>query len=314
MSNPAIQVAAGVVVNPQGQILVAKRPQEKHQGGLWEFPGGKIEAGESAHEALARELHEEVGIRITVSEPLITIKHSYPDKTVCLRVLRVTQFNGKAWGREGQDVAWVPPADLLNLDFPAANKPIVAAARLPQRLMITGAFDTETEFLHRLQQGLKHQVGMVQFRAPWLNQEDYVHLARKAHAVCRSHGIPLVANCPLEAFQKVRCEGLHLPSAALRQASVRPVTKSVWLSAACHDFAEIQQAQSLGVDFVSLSPVQSTTTHPDQPAIGWERFQDMVEQAALPVYALGGIQEEDLARATAAGAQGIAAVGAFWNR
>ena len=122
-----VEVAAGVIYNPQGQILIAKRAANQHQGGFWEFPGGKIEAGESAQEALARELQEELAIRVSESEPLIRIEHEYSDKSVVLDVWCVTAFSGKARGVEGQPLEWVLPSDLKNYDFPAANEPIIEA-------------------------------------------------------------------------------------------------------------------------------------------------------------------------------------------
>ena len=313
MNSKIVQVAAGVVVNAEGEILIAKRPMKKHQGGLWEFPGGKIEGGESAHQALARELQEEVGIHITVSEPLIKIKHSYPDKTVCLHVLRVTEFEGHAWGCEGQEVAWVSPDKLLHLEFPAANTPIVAAARLPGTLMITGNFDTPNECLQKLERGLAKAPGMVQFRAPWLSTDDYLALARRVHAVCRARSVPLIANCPLPVFQAIACEGLHLTSARLKSAKGRPVGGDIWLSAACHDLSNLQQAEAIGVDFVTLSPVLATSTHPNQSALGWDKFGRLIENARLPIYALGGMSVEDMSIAKLSGAQGIAAIGFFWE-
>lgn len=308
-----IQVAAGVVVNTEGEVLLAKRPLNKHQGGLWEFPGGKIEPGESAHGALSRELEEEVGISIAASEPLIRIQHAYPDKTVCLNVLRVDQFLGEAWGREGQDIAWVAPEDLPKLAFPAANKPIVTAVRLPRQLMITGAFDTETELLDLLRQGLSKPVGMVQFRAHGLDDQSYIRLARKAHSLCKSLGVPMIANCAVPTFREINCEGLHLTSPRLCEMQSRPVAQALWLSAACHNAEELRHAEAIGVDFVSLSPVRATATHAGQEALGWEAFGQMLTAAKLPVYALGGMREKDLAPAVAAGAQGIAAIGEYWQ-
>ncbi len=318
--NKIIHVAAGVVTNARGQILVAKRSREKHQGGLWEFPGGKVEAGESIRSALARELEEEVGIGISAAEPLIRIRHDYPDKRVCLDVLQVNSFTGEAWGREGQDIDWVAPSDLPHLQFPAANIPIVAAARLPRQLMITGAFQTERECLRllsqRLGQGLKSPIGMVQLRAPWLAADDYLQLARKAYELCRAQGIPMLVNCDMDSFRILEsegcCDGLHLRSQALALLDERPIARNLWLSAACHNGEEIRRAEALGVDFVYLSPVQPTQSHPGRVPLGWPNFAAQAEAAKLPVYALGGLGPDDLNRAIASGAQGVAAISAYW--
>src|SRR5688572_26609374 len=122
-----IHVAVGAIINPQSQILVALRLASAHQGGLWEFPGGKVEEGESVHQALVRELKEELGIIISVSHHLISVQHAYPEKTVQLDVRWVEHFQGIPQGREGQQVKWVNPHDLSSLEIPAANQPIVTA-------------------------------------------------------------------------------------------------------------------------------------------------------------------------------------------
>jgi len=122
-----IRVAAGVIFNQRKEVLLALRPLHKHQGGLWEFPGGKIEAGESIEAALARELLEELDIVVLASEPFLVTEHDYGDKQVCLEVRLVRRHAGKARGREGQELAWVPIRGLSERRFPAANDPIVKA-------------------------------------------------------------------------------------------------------------------------------------------------------------------------------------------
>ncbi len=126
----AVRVAVGIVVDATGAILIARRPDHVHQGGLWEFPGGKVEAGETAETALRRELHEELGIVIQAAEPLLEIRHSYPEKIVVLDVWRVTAYHGEPHGREGQPLLWIMPEALADFGFPAADGPIIARLRL----------------------------------------------------------------------------------------------------------------------------------------------------------------------------------------
>lgn len=126
-NNQSIHVAVGVVANARQEILLALRPVDVHQGGLWEFPGGKVEPGETVQTALARELNEELGIHCTEFSSLIEIRHDYGDKAVFLDVWWVKQFTGDAIGREGQSVRWVSASELTDYAFPEANKPIVAA-------------------------------------------------------------------------------------------------------------------------------------------------------------------------------------------
>ena len=127
MSVKVVHVAVGVVINAQQQILIALRPEHAHQGGLWEFPGGKVERGESVQQALARELEEELGIQAVSFSPLTEIHHDYGDKQVHLDVWWVNQFEGIAEGREGQPLKWVSAEGLKNYSFPEANKPIIDA-------------------------------------------------------------------------------------------------------------------------------------------------------------------------------------------
>ena len=124
----------GVITNADDEVLVARRHDHLHQGGLWEFPGGKVAAGESVQEALARELHEELGIRVEQAAPLLTIEHDYPDRSVRLEVWHVLAFRGSAHGREGQPLRWLPAAALDPADFPAANAPIIAAVQTLQAM------------------------------------------------------------------------------------------------------------------------------------------------------------------------------------
>lgn len=122
-----IHVVAAVIYNRRHQILLARRPLDKHQGGKWEFPGGKVEPNESAKSALQRELLEELGIEAepTSMQPFLEIKHAYSDKNIWLDVWTVHQFQCEPIGREGQAIAWFELAQLQDLDFPAANLPLL---------------------------------------------------------------------------------------------------------------------------------------------------------------------------------------------
>jgi 8-oxo-dGTP diphosphatase len=122
-------VAVGIVADTSGAILIARRPDHAHQGGRWEFPGGKVEAAETVATALQRELHEELGITVQAAEPWLQVRHAYPDKTVLLDVWRVTAWRGELHGREGQPLRWASPAELANFAFPAADAPIIARLR-----------------------------------------------------------------------------------------------------------------------------------------------------------------------------------------
>ena len=120
-----VTVAVGILIDPQGRVLITRRAPQTHQGGLWEFPGGKVEPGETIADALARELKEELGVTVLISEPFMTLQHDYGDQCVCLAVYRVTSWRGEPSGMEGQPLAWQQPKNLTDWPFPDANQPIL---------------------------------------------------------------------------------------------------------------------------------------------------------------------------------------------
>lgn len=310
-----IHVAAAVIVDSQDRILIARRPDDKHQGGLWEFPGGKVEPGEDVRVALARELDEELGIQVTRARPLIRISHHYPDKSVLLDVWKVTGFAGDAHGREGQPVQWVAPHALKKYTFPAANRPIVFAAQLPPRLWITGSLEKEDL------DSLKHKIsfaagkGSSQFmlRDPRLNEVQLAEIYQQLKPWCDAKGYPLVLNASVALGNKLEADRLHLTSARLAELDKRESFAGGWLSASCHNETELERAAALGLDFVTLSPVARTTSHPDAEPLGWSRFYELTEKAVIPAYALGGVGEEDLSQAWQRGAQGVASISGWWD-
>ncbi|HEX7764847.1 MAG TPA: 8-oxo-dGTP diphosphatase MutT, partial [Cellvibrio sp.] len=174
--NKLVHVAVGVIYRPDGNILIAKRPDSAHQGGLWEFPGGKVDAGETIQQALARELREELNIHVLASEPLIQIRHHYADKSVLLDVHRITRFAGEACGNEGQPIQWVDVEQLKGFEFPAANRPIISAINLPSTYAITGALTNEPDFIARVTNVLAAGVGILQLRIPNLSPVNHQEL------------------------------------------------------------------------------------------------------------------------------------------
>lgn len=127
----AVHVVAGVLRASDGRILISKRPEHVHQGGLWEFPGGKLEQGETPRQGLDRELNEELGVKVTSACPLIKVQHAYPDRTILLDTWMVEGFTGVPMGREGQALNWIQPKDLDPGLFPLADGPIIRALQRP---------------------------------------------------------------------------------------------------------------------------------------------------------------------------------------
>lgn len=312
-----LHVAAAVIEDQAGRILLARRPDHLHQGGLWEFPGGKVESGEDVRRALVRELEEEVGIIITHAAPLIRIPYAYPEKKVLLDVWRVTAFDNVAYGAEGQVIEWVEPGRLRDYDFPAANWPIVTAAMLPSRYLITpepGDAADWPAFMSRLEALIDSGIHLIQLRAKCLSDNEYRPLARKVIALGRQKGATVLLNASVECARELDADGLHLCSSRMRLLQERPLEPYKWLSASCHNLEELQHAIAIGADFAVLSPIKPTTSHPDAEPIGWDAFHLMAEQSSIPLYALGGMSEGDIDTAWVRGGQGIAAIGSLWQK
>lgn len=309
--SPLPVVAAAVVRG--GQVLIARRPEHLHQGGLWEFPGGKREPGETAAAALHRELREELGIEPLAARRLICITHAYPDRTVELDVHLVSRFRGEPQGREGQAIRWVTPPALNRYRFPAANVPIITALRLPPTYLITGAFRSEEDFTARLCAALEHGVRLVQLRAKHLSAPASRELAVQALALCRDHGAALLLNAEPELVVELGADGVHLDTRRLMSMRARPLPQGLWVAASTHSRMELEQAVRIGADFAVLGPVAPTASHPGAAALGWPAFAQLIGPVPVPVYALGGVGPADLATAFAHGAQGVAGIRAYWG-
>ncbi|MES2820611.1 MAG: Nudix family hydrolase [Pseudomonadota bacterium] len=308
-----VQVAAAVIRRPDGRILIARRADTQHQGGLWEFPGGKVEAGETVEAALARELEEELGIVLGAARPLIQVRHDYPDKQVLLDVWEVSAFSGEPRGIEGQPLAWVTPRELGDYAFPAANQPIVAAARLPSHYLITPQGLDTPALLHGLREALARGVRLVQLRAPDMYDPQYRDLAVDAVGLCAGKA-QLMLKGPLEWLGDFPAAGWHLTAAQLHQyaSKGRPFPATRWLAASCHNLEELRLAEQMGVDFVTLSPVQATLSHPEAVPLGWPTAAELLQGFNKPAFLLGGLGPDDTVTAWQAGAQGVAGIRGFW--
>lgn len=311
---PVVHVAVGVLSDAHAKILIARRSSAAHQGGLWEFPGGKLEPGESLEQALARELHEELGVVCGGFTPLIQIAHDYGDKQVLLDVCRVSQVAGTPMGKEGQPLQWVSAAELSQYAFPAANYPIINALQLPSCMAITGGFNTASECFKRVEAALAQGVGLLQLRAPALSECELAELLPELLARCRARQARLVVNTDALSALAAKADGVHLNSARLRALADRPpALASSLLGASCHTAADVQRANALGLDYIVLSPVAATGSHPGAVPLGWPAFAQLTAQAQMPVYALGGMGPADIVTAQHAGGQGVAGISAWWR-
>jgi 8-oxo-dGTP diphosphatase len=314
MSAQGLRVVAGVLRDAAGRVLLAQRPSGKHLAGLWEFPGGKVESDEATVDALARELREELGIVVESARPLIAAAHDYPDRCIVLDAWEVTAWSGTPVAHEHAALAWAEVDELSRVPMPPADLPVVAALRLPERYLITPALPPgrADDVLRGIERALAGGIRLVQLRLPGWTREQLAPVARRVRDICHAQGarVLLAGDSMLAAV--LGLDGVHLPARVAATLSARPLPSGASVGVSCHDAAELAHAHAIGADFATLSPVHATASHPDREPLGWDRFADLVATARLPVYALGGMEGEDVDEARMSGAQGIAAIRALW--
>ncbi|MGY0797699.1 Nudix family hydrolase [Lysobacter sp. A286] len=312
-----VQVVAGVIRDARGRILLTRRTEGRDLAGRWEFPGGKVDPGESAEAALARELDEELGIQVDVGAALIKVPQIYPDKRLTLDVRQIVQWRGRPRGCEGQALAWVPPHKLSSYPMPPADRPVVAALLQPELYLVTPDIGptmpalAEEEWLDALDRALAQGIRRVQLRAPSADPKRWPELAATAAARCLAAGAEVLVNGDA-ALASALGIGLHLRAAQLSSATTRPVADGALLAASCHTIEDLRAAEVLGCDFAVLGSIKPTASHPGAAGIGWDGFARLREHVSLPLYGIGGLGPDDLAAARLHGAQGIAAIRAFW--
>ena len=297
------EVAAAVIERPDGTFLLAQRPEGKPYPGYWEFPGGKIEAGESAHDALVRELREELGIEVTHATPWITRVYAYTHATVRLHFFRVTGWQKEPEPLEDQDIKWqiVGAPDVAPM-LPA-NAPVLAALALPAIMVVSSAAETGiSAWISKLEERLPQERLLVQVREKELDPLRLQHLLSRVMARAEPLGSRVVVNSGCGRFPQAT--GIHLTAKDLMAAPSRP--DGILVGASCHDERELARAAELPIDYVVLGAVNATPSHPGGAVLGWERAAALIANYPLPVYLIGGLRRTDLARAREAGAHGIA--------
>lgn len=310
--HPRDHIVLGIVYNETGdKVLIARRPRGLHLGGLWEFPGGKMRDGETAPDALKRELFEEVNIEADDCAPVISFDYDYPDRSLRFEVWKVRHWSGEATGKEGQETRWADADSLSAQDFPPANRGVIAACKLPGIYLITPDLDSYPPvFMDELRGHLQAGVKLVQFRSK--SAHDHKPAVMEMVDACRNHGAELMVNSTPEFAREVGAHGVHLTGERLLQLTERPLPAAFQVAASCHNPEELNHAVRLGVDFCVLSPVREPSGKPGIP-LGWNRFSGMAGRIPVPVYALGGMKLSDLDRARRHGAQGIALISDVWG-
>ncbi|WP_298186022.1 Nudix family hydrolase [Acidiferrobacter sp.] len=295
-------VVAAIIRDDDGRVLVARRPAGKVGAGLWEFPGGKVGAGESQGEALRRELYEELDITVGACTFLPHYRAAAPPG-IDLAFWRVDAYEGVARGREGQEIRWGLPDALPDLPFLPADRPILARLRLPSFYLISDVDRFgEALFEKRLVEAAARDALLVQLREPWPASRLRAY-AQHLRALLAPYGGRLIVNGDPDELVGA-ADGTHLSAARLARVDTRPVAALV--GASCHDVGELRRAAAVGCDFAVLSPVKPTPSHPDATPLGWARFRELAAEVLLPIYALGGMTTADRVVAEAHLAQGVA--------
>jgi len=316
MPEKIIDVAVGVLLRPDGTVLLGNRPADKPWPGWWELPGGKLEPGESVLQALTRELKEEIGITVTQATPWVTYVHTYPTTTVRLAFCRVTEWTDEPQGLEGQLLRWVPidsAQDVPQL-LPATYPPL-RWLQLPSIYAISSAGSPEQlpQFLNRLDQGLAAGLKLFQWREPsWPGgpaQADLHQALQSVLARCHAADAQVLVNSIHPEAWWHEADGVHLRSLDAANLTNRPILdKGKRVGVSTHNLTELEHARVLDADFAVLGPVLPTASHPGHPGIGWDRFAQLNAQAGLPVFALGGQSTATLAHAQSVGGHGFAGI------
>ena len=305
-----IHVVAGVIRDARGRILLARRTEGRDLAGLWEFPGGKREPGETEEDALVRELREELGIEARIGAPLIAVPQRYPDKHLVLDVRMVDAWQSPARGREGQALAWVPGDRLGRYPMPPADRPVVAALREPAQFAVTPVPADMPDWERTVARILDAGAMRVQLRGGVVGNASWRRAVEAAVARCRDARADVLVNADIELARALGV-GVQLKAAQLATLQGRPLPEGQSVGASCHDAADLAHAERLGCDFAVLGHVAATPSHPGAAPLGWKGFAALRAGVSLPIYAIGGLGPADLDIARAHGAQGIAGIRAF---
>ena len=316
-------VSVGVMICADGLVLLAQRPADKDWAGYWEFPGGKIEANETAEQALKRELKEELGIDVITLYPWLTQHYDYPAKydalgkletpakKVKLHFYMVTQWEGAPAGLENQNISWQNPDKITVSPMLPANAPIVTALRLPSIYAITNLHELgQDHFIERLKITLQNGLMMLLVREKELSVDELQVFAKQVIELSIPHKAKVFIHSDVNLAKALNAAGVHFSAPDLMLLQARP--ENILCGASCHNEAELTQAAALGLDYVMLSPVQFTISHPAADPLGWVKFEELLKDYPLPVYALGGMQFKDLPIARQHNAHGIAMQRNFW--
>lgn len=309
-----VAVAAAVIFRdgPRGrEFLLGQRAPGTFYPGYWEFPGGKVEPGESPVDALKRELDEELGIRVLDCSPWLTLSHAYEHAHVRLHFFRVESWSGELRDHVHSALSW-QQADVLTVGpMLPANGPVLKSLRLPGFMAVTHAWQIgQAAQLDAIRRACAQQRLMLQIREPVLDAATQT-FAAEAIRLAHAGASPALINGDPALARALGADGVHLKSSQLAALSARPDFE--WVGASCHTADELAHAARLGLDYAVVGPVLPTATHPDAAGLGWRALTALVADCGIPVLAIGGLDASHMRAAHACGAHGIAAIRGAWT-
>ena len=310
------KISLAVVMNEQGEILLSQRKKGLHLEGLWEFPGGKVNSGESFKQALRRELREELNVSLNRCRRLIDFSYCYPDRELHFQVFIVLIDESITRHAEQQNIRWIKKSQLDTLALPEANDVICNALLMPDLIMIADQKVLGDDIITLVEKQLKSDVRIVQYRADANStSEKIVTVGRQLKSLCDQYSATLVLNSNWQLWEQIQPHGVHIKSCDLQSLKdIQGELPFKVISAACHSEQDADLINQLAIDSVIIGSVLPTLTHPQQASLGWIEFSRLCQKINKPVFAIGGCKPTDRDTSQVYGGHGIATIRGFLGK
>tara|TARA_B100000767_G_C19757817_1_gene533814 strand:+ start:1152 stop:2123 length:972 start_codon:yes stop_codon:yes gene_type:complete len=307
-----VNVSVAVLINTNHQVLFAQRPPSKPWEGWWEFPGGKIEKNETSVDALYREIYEEIGVKITQFENWVTRSFTFGGNHITLHFFKVFKWEGEVTPKENQKLVWTYLRKPKVSPILPANLFIQKAFDIPKYYAITNLSEISKKvFFNQLQKKISDGLKMVQVREKNISRNEFKIFSTEVIKVCKRKNVKVIINSDVNLAYELKADGVHLTSEDLLNIKILP--KDLIVSASCHTKEEVDFADKLNINFLVLSAVKKTLSHPGIQPIGWNKFRKIVSVVNTPIFALGGLGTNDYEVALKSGAIGIASQRLIWD-